>query len=429
MLIEFRFSNFRSFKEEQTFSLNAYARQTAGLDSHCFETGRADAPYALKAAAIFGPNASGKSNLLKALQFMQRMVRQSPSQNESAARYLQPFLFDSAVAGKPSSFEATLFLDGVRYQYGFSLTTVRVESEYLLVYEKNSAKTLFERTWIPEKAAYQYRYSSSFRGTKKVWEETTRPEVLYLSTATALNSAQLKPVFDWFDNRLVIINDQERLNPFFTIGFLKRGEEERQRLKSVMSMADLGVDGFRLSARKVSRPEAVFTPGKSPEIRTVEAEVDDVVFQHRTSDGIRELPLQEESAGTQTFFAYAGPVLDILDRGITLCVDELDRSLHPVLVKHLVEKFIRTSGTRGKAQLIFTTHCDALLENETGVHAPTPVLRRDQVWFTQKDGDFASQLYSLVDFKVRKNESVRDGYWRGRFDALPLVADLEPEQQ
>lgn len=427
MLIEFRFSNFRSFKEEQALNMSAYARQTGGLDTHCFETGRRDAPYVLKAAAIFGPNASGKSNLLKALQFMQRMVRQAAPSNDSVARYLQPFLFENEAAGRLSFFEVTLFLNGCRYQYGFSMTTARIESEYLILYEKNSGKTLFDRTWDPENEKYTYKYSPSFKGTKKVWEETTRPDVLYLSTATALNSVQLRPVFEWFDKQLVIINEKEWINPFFTIEFLKRGEDEKRRLMSVMSMADLGVEGFRISTRKVTRPEAVFSPGKVPEIRAVEADVDDITFQHKTLDGVKELPLQEESAGTQTFFAYAGPVLDVLDRGITLCVDELDRSLHPALVKYLVEKFIQIRGLHSEAQLIFTTHCDALLENETAAHSPVPVLRRDQIWFTQKRGDHSSQLYSLVDFKVRKNESVRDGYWRGRFDALPMISDLDSE--
>lgn len=91
--------------------------------------------------------------------------------------------------------------------------------------------------------------------------------------------------------------------------------------------------------------------------------------------------------------------------------------------------FTQISGTRGKAQLIFTTHCDALLENEAAAHAPVPVLRRDQIWFTHKGGDFASRLYSLVDFKVRKNELVRDGYWRGRFDALPLISDADADAE
>ncbi len=421
MLIEFRTKNFRSFRDEQVFSLSAYARLKDGLETHAVATGRSDAAFILKSAAVYGPNASGKSNLLRALQFMQAMVRQSGSVGGLSALQPQPFLFGQHEGSQPSFFEVTVLKKGIRYQYGFTLAKDRVLEEYLLAYVRNASQSWFDRQWNADAGRYDYKYGARFHGAKKIWEDATRPDALYLATAVALNSIQLKPVFDWFDKKLVIINELEILKANYTVKLLKQRADMREQILGMLAAADLGMDGIGIGQGK---PGLQAIAGSHP--AQAEAGGDPVLFRHQSGAGAVSLPITEESAGSRKFFSLLGPIVSTIDSDVTLCIDDLDSGLHPMLVRHIVESFHRLSTG---SQLVFTTHCDSLLENDTNIGSGTPVLRRDQIWFVDKGGDLASRLYALSDYRVRKNESVRDGYWRGRFDAMPMVGEPAGEER
>ena len=425
MLISFKVKNFRSFHQEQTFSMQAYERHGLGLNTHAWATQRADIPYVLKNAVIFGANASGKSNFLKAIQFMKGFVLQSVTvANPGVEANLVPFLLNEDSRKEPTLFEIELLIEGVRYQYGFSLLQKKVLEEYLIAYPKKNPQTWFCRQWNDEAQKYEYKYSTHFKGNKKTWEETTRESVLYLSTAVALNSVQLRPIYDWFGSQLVVINDVETLNQRFTIEQIKSGKH-KDNVVELLKSADLSISSIELQKRKTPAKNVVFdTRSETVKINEEVIEEDIVLFGHQTDEGTVYLPINFESAGTQKFFQLAGPLIDILSKKVTILIDELDTSLHPMLVEKIVELFETVSDKTEGAQLIFTTHCESLLENNTSDTGISPLLRRDQVWFVSKDHTHASTLYSLLEFKVRNNESVREGYRRGRFDGIPMIENL-----
>lgn len=428
MLIDFRFENFRSFKNEQTLSLVAYERLADGLLSHSFETFRKDIPRLLKVAAIYGANASGKSNLIKALQFMRAMVVNLRFASASG-QIEQPFRLAKESLTKPTKFEVSLLLNGVRYQYGFSTLNEKVTEEYLLAYIKAIPQTWFERIWDERKGLYRYKYSPSFKGIKNTWEKATSSNSLYLTTAVSLNCEQLKPIFDWFEKKLVVINELSPLNEFFTVA-RTLSRHDSSDVDNLLRAADIGLERTSVVKKEVS--EKKLHLGAKIENLRPDEEVRDkysVFFTHKHGNDFFSLPFEEESFGSQKLYKLAGPLLDMLDKDVTLAIDEMDSSLHPMVLEEILRLFNARQGP-GTSQLIFTTHCDSLLENPTSPESiAEPLLRRDQIWFTEKNADLESNLISLQEYKPRKNESIRDGYRRGRYGGIPLLAISEQPWQ
>ena len=424
MLIDFRFENFRSFRNQQTLSLVAYERLNDGLISHSFDSGRRDVPRLLKAAAIYGANASGKSNLIKALQFMRAKVVNQRLVS-SCGWSEQPFRLSEEAADLPTRFEVSILLGAIRYQYGFSVLHEKVTEEYLLAYVKLIPQTWFERSFDASQGRYRYKYSPSFRGIKATWEKATSPQALYLTTAVSLNCEQLKPIFDWFEKKLVVINELTPLNEMFTIIRIL-GTHDSSDVDALLSASDLGLSGTKVVPKQVPGKKITFdTKSESVQVHNEVLNKYDVFFTHQRDGKNYTLPFEEESFGSQKLFKLAGPILDMLDKDITLAIDEMDASLHPMLLEQIVRMFTNREK-QGTSQLIFTTHCDALLENSTVPGSSVePLLRRDQIWFTEKNAQLESELISLQEYKPRKNESIRDGYRRGRYGAIPLLSDAE----
>ena len=200
MLVEFRVKNFRSLRDEQALSLVASKDKTL-QDTHTLATGIKAASTLVRTAVIYGANASGKSNLVKALQYMRGVVVESATVIQPGQSYaVQPFRLDVESASRPTEFEVTFLLDGVRYQYGFTMTPQRIVSEHLLVYKAFKPQRWFERHVDADSGKDVYEFGSGLKGPKNVWEGATRPTRLLLSTAVQLNSEALLPVFDWFLN-------------------------------------------------------------------------------------------------------------------------------------------------------------------------------------------------------------------------------------
>ena len=414
MLVEFRVENFRSLRDEQVLSLVASKDKTLH-DTHTLATGLKAAPHLLRSAVVYGANASGKSNLIKALQFMRGVVLESVRlQPGQTFDRLQPFKLDTVSASQPTEFEVTFLLDGVRYQYGFAMTPQRIVSEHLLVYKAFKPQRWFERWFDADSGKDVYAFGPGLKGAKHLWEGATRPNALFLSMAVQLNSGALRPVFDWFANHLVIFNEQSQLSPQFSIQMLRQADGRRQ-ICEFLTAADISIADIEVVTRKVPGQTIHIDPvAGMTEIRTEEVEEHQLRFSHVTAKGRAVFDVMDESNGTRNLLCLAGPVLDILQKGQTLVIDELDTSLHTLLVRELVRLFHQPEVNVGGAQLIFTTHDTALLD-------AFGLFRRDQVWFVEKDTDQASMLVALAEFSPRKNEALERGYLQGRYGGVPFL--------
>lgn len=414
MLVEFRVKNFRSLRDEQVLSLVA-SKDKSLEDTHTLSTGVNAVPRLLRSAVVYGANAGGKSNLIKALQYMRGVVLESATVIQPGQTYgVQAFRLDGTSATQPTEFEVTFVLGEVRYQYGFAMTPQRVVSEHLLVYKAFKPQRWFERHFDADSGRDVYEFGPGLKGAKNLWEGATRPNALFLSMAVQLNSEALRPVFDWFSTGLVIYNEQAQLSPQTSIQMLKQADGRKQ-ICEFLTAADISISDIEVVTRKVPSQAVHFdlVAGKT-EVRSEEVEEHQLRFSHVTEDGKAVFDLMDESNGTRNLLFLAGPVLDILKKGLTLVIDELDTSLHTLLVRELVRLFHRPETNTGGAQLIFTTHDTSLLD------APD-LFRRDQVWFVEKDKDQASALVALSEFSPRKNEALERGYLMGRYGGVPFL--------
>lgn len=414
MLIEFRVKNFRSLRDEQVLSLVA-SRDKTLQGTNTLETGIKAAPALLRSAVIYGANASGKSNLIKSLQYMRGVVAESATVIQPGQTFsVQPFRLDAESARQPTQFEITFLLNGVRYQYGFAMTPQRIVSEHLLVYKAFKPQRWFERHFDGDTGKDTYDFGPGLKGAKQVWEGATRPNALFLSMAVQLNSDQLRPVFDWFVNRLAIFNEVTPLAPQFSVQMLGQADKRRE-ICDFLTAADISIADIEVVTRQVPGQAVHFdlASGKT-EVRTEQVEENQLRFKHVTEHGEAVFDLADESNGTRNLLFLTGPVLDILKKGLTLVIDELDTSLHTLLVRRLVQLFHSPEINTGGAQLIFTTHDTSLLD------APD-LFRRDQIWFVEKNGNQASSLVSLSEFSPRKKEALERGYLVGRYGGVPFL--------
>lgn len=411
MLIEFRVKNFRSLRDEQVLSLLASNDKTL-RDTHSHQTGIKAAPHVLHSAVIYGANASGKSNLLRALQYMRGVVLESAARQPNQLYNVQPFRLDSQTSQQASAFEVIFLHQGVRYQYGFSMNQQAILDEYLFVYKAFKPQLWFRRN------QEQFEYGSSFKGNKKTWQTSTRPDNLFLSVAVQLNSDMLKPVFDWFAGDLHIFNEFSQLNPMFSWQELQN-PEQAQRFCHFLQAADISLAGITVEKSKTGQMMQVVQINRATGQAQVELQ-ETLQFSSKHKVGNQEANFEwtDESTGTRNLITLYGPIQYILQKGRVLVVDELDSSLHPHLVQELVRLFHDPQRNPHGAQLIFTTH-DASLLDVVGL------FRRDQIWFTEKQADQSSRLYSLWDqFSPRKNESLGRAYLQGRYGAVPILGDM-----
>ncbi|MFQ5661428.1 MAG: ATP/GTP-binding protein [Gammaproteobacteria bacterium] len=424
MLIVFSVSNFRSIRDTQTLSLVAGTGKEL-RDENTFDPGAKSAPRLLRSAAVFGPNAAGKSNLAEAMNFMRTFVQESAmGRQQDQPIPVTPFRLESACETRPAEFEMIFVADGVRYQYGFALDRKRVFEEWLLAYPAAKAQRWFERTYNTETGEYDWYFGPSFKRPVKVLQQATRANALFLSTAIQLNNEQLRPVFNWYTQRLVVIRAHQELPGAFR-GFTVhqcQDPEGREKILKFLKVADLGIDG--LHVEKHTFTEDDLPSDMEPETRErvtkefLGKELMHLSFLHTQDDTGEDVAFDfdEESDGTQKLFSLAGPWIDVLERGMVLVMDELDIRLHPLLTRFLIGLLHGDETNPSNAQLVFTTHDTTLMEGD--------LLRRDQMWFVEKDKFRATRLFPLSDFRPRKHEAIQRGYLRGRYGALPYVRRL-----
>ena len=420
MLIEFSVKNYRSFWEQQTLSMAAGPTKDL-RESNTFSPSLQELPRLLRSAVVYGPNGGGKSNLVKALSFMQNLVLLSAKESQEGEHIaLKPFLLHPEGPSRGSEFEIVFVEGGIRYQYGFAATRNQVTHEWLLAFPGNRAQRWFERYYNPKKEKDEWYFGTKLTGQKKTWQRSTRSNALFLSTAVQLNSEQLKPVFNWFQ-RLVVIGHGDLIERAFTIDRCEN-KEIRDEILHFLRSAGIEVDGIMIKEREFDKLKI---PSHMPDElqsffqnKLKGRSFKEVLFKHQLSDSedFALFPLAEESDGTQKLFAYAAPWMDVLQNGRVLVVDELDNSFHPHLVRYLLNLIHSSATNIANGQVIFSTHDTSILD--------TKVLRRDQIWFMEKDDIQSTQLYPLSDFHPRKNEALEKGYLQGRYGALPYIGEI-----
>ena len=406
MLIQFNIKNYKSFKDQVSLDMTATSIQEHPYN--LLENTKGE-KY-LKVAAIYGANASGKSNLIDAFYFMRFFVLNSLAKsNEDSNIPVKPFLFDKFSRNDKSEFEVFFTFKDKEYQYGFTVDQKKVYEEWLYKRDfrgKNNYKTLFERS------AASIRCDNSFKEAK-IYTPGVNDKTLFLSLLSTLNIREAKDIYDWFYNALVLdygdaliesyisrllpaekINDEAYLNDF------------QEFLKNI----DINIDGIRIEKAKKAAD-------------TNEKEVYRVYSRHKMQDGSEvEIPFSEESGGTQKMFCVYSFLMRCLQNGSTLFIDELDAKLHPLLLRYIISTYHNPKINTKGAQLIYSAHDSYTLSRET--------FRRDQIWFTDKNSDGVSTLYSLAEYKLDNDKKVRNDatyykdYLSGRYGAIPVFREF-----
>ncbi len=412
MLIEFRVKNFRSFKAETVLSMVA-SGDKALRESNVLQTGIRSLPGLVRAAGLYGANASGKSNLVRAMQLLRGIVADSANLQPNQDINVQPFRLDERSKVEPCEFEISFLNKSTRYQFSFSLTPKRIVHEKLVAYRTAKPQLWYERSLKADESGYEYTFGKALLGQKSTWESATKSNSLFLSTAVQLNSDQLRDPFDWLTSMFVIENGGVP-PPGHTISYIQQNSQ--REITNFLAEADFGISDVEIRSQKgvMQSLKIDIATGKMNNSQE-ETDFHVPVFSHRVREHLEKFDFGDESEGTRKVFALAGPLLETIKNGRVVIIDELDRSLHTLLVRRLINMFQEPALNSAGAQIIFTTHDTALLSAD--------LLRRDQLWFTEKNSDQESILYPLTEFAPRKHEALENGYLSGRYGAIPI---LEP---
>jgi AAA15 family ATPase/GTPase len=417
MLIKFTVGNYKSFKEKATLSLEATPDDWLEEDN----IAKFGDIRLVKAAAVYGANAGGKSNFLEAMGRMRNWVLGSSKDAQSVEKIpVTPFRLHEDTEAAPTFFETVFLQSGTRYRYGFEATAAVIVSEWLF-----SQKDSIRETRLFTRDNEQIDASDAFKEGKGL-EKRTRPNALFLSVVAQFNGDVAGDILNWMYRFRNISGLDDAYFMKFTADRLKEADYG-SLIQELTRKADIGIE--RLKSMDLPAVAAVrqLPPGMPTEIRQQLLSGELSAFSIKTyhlkhgKDPQSSVPVEfdlrlDESAGTQKFVALTGPFLHTLKNGLTLFVDELEARLHPLLTKALVAMFNSSANTKN-AQLIFATHDEGLLDPRR--------IRRDQVWFVEKDDMGASRLYSLAEFKLRKEAKFGKEYLLGQFGGVPHLGDFQ----
>ncbi len=411
MLLRFSASNFRSLDSEQELSLVASALKESESDIIRIPASKEGA---LRVAAVYGANASGKSNVLRALNFVCAAVENSHVGWKPQQRIpRQPFRMRQVRAEEATAFRVDFVVNDTRYEYKFSVDAERVVEESLHSFPEVRPRLIFRRSYD------KFSFGKFTTGPNQLIASLTRSNSLFLSAAAQNNHEALLPIYNWFAGSVrFAVGSREAPNEE-TLG-LCSDASRKPILERLLAAADFGLTGVDFEERELPEDMQRFytaianaVPDAAERIHLPER-IADVSFLHRCENGESvRLGVHDESNGTLAYLGLLGPVIETLENGGVLCVDELERSLHPLLALEIVKIFNDKERNPKGAQLLFNTHDTNLLNAE--------VLRRDQIWFTEKDRCGATHLYPLTDYKPRREENLERGYLQGRYGAVPFI--------
>ena len=417
MLIGFTFKNFMSFYGENVFTMKSSA------DTKFRELNTINTEYGelIKSAFILGANGSGKSNFIKAIDYMKNIVLAELNMQSKIISNIDNFIFSKNSNETLSSFEVEFIADGIVYEYGFEFLNGEVNSEYL--YKKTKRKTpVFIRTSPDFK---DISLSKDMENVKELTKNTRR-DTLFLYWANGGNNEMAMTVYRWFENMQIFETEDISRLLTETIDYLEKNKNGKNNVLNLLQTADINILDFDVELSEENEQTKFMNKAlkKSFAEKMLPFRTVSIITKHHVYDkewekaGIISTPVLFESAGTRKLFEIAGPVIKALDQGNVVFIDEMDTRLHPMLVRFLVMMFNSISKNPKNAQLICNTH-DVLLLDED--------IRRDQIYFTEKDEYGVSKLYSLTDFKgVRKESKLLKQYLLGAFGATPKLKDYFP---
>jgi predicted ATPase len=427
MLLEFSVSNYLSFRERQTFSMSAAPRMRKKENTFPAPVDGEKLPDLLKVAVMYGPNASGKSNFLKALGVVTGIARNA-GDNSNRSLPIAPFKFDQALLSEPSVFELHFLCGRQRYEFHLAVTRDRVVHEQLTAYPSGKEMLVYERRHFDGSDHYKIGNLEGGQTVHEAWQKLTPPRALFISQAVANSSeelTQLRKPHAWLTHA-VLATDPNGIADFaeISLGLSRKDEAFGRRIASFLSDVDVPVARIRIersdppqkpkltaadfAAAGIGQGNSMRTPLKIP-VRQ------QAVFTHKTALGEAEFAFQDESEGTQNLVGFWWPWttrnLGADSERCVLAVDELDSSLHPSIVANLVKLHIQA---KVPSQLIFSTHGTHLMDSG--------LLRRDQIWIAERDQNGATQLRSIHDFQGREGEDLEKRYFEGRYRGLPMVS-------
>ncbi|MFH1258676.1 MAG: ATP-binding protein [Elusimicrobiota bacterium] len=413
MLIQFTVGNFLSFKEKVTLSmvksaLHELPENVIKIDDD-FEL--------LKSAVIYGANASGKSNLIKALAFMKLFTVSSFKLQIDEELGIYSFLLNEETKDGPSFFEIVFIIDSVTYRYGFEADKKKVKKEWLYYTPKTKEEKLFDREGSVFNISPEFLEGFAL-------ENKTRENCLFLTVVSQFNGEISAKIIKWFNKLRVITSRDYQTFLFRTLTRFEQEPNLKENIIKFISVADNGVEDFEIES--INTPIDQVNKNMLGEKKDLKIKV--VKFIHRVFNinkqvvGKKDLLIDYfESEGTKKMFALSVPVVDALRNSEIIVVDELENHLHPLLLKHIIKLF-NSSSNKNNAQLIFTTHNLTCMSHEC--------FRRDQIWFTEKNSFGESSLFPLADYKIEKKKIRSDAtyskdYLLGKYGAVPFIDDID----
>ena len=416
MLIKFEVENFRSIKDAVELSMEVYRPDPHKLEN----VADIDNKGLLKVAAVYGANASGKSNLVRAIGLLRKLVLRSQFNSMEAGMDHQPFLFDDTSKDRPTTFFIDFFQEGIRYNYVLVYDGKRVISEEMSHYPKGRAALIFSRKMTDE--GQQFRFNVE-RSKQNMISEITAENVLYLSKAATSNLGMIQPPFNWFKNKLIILTagTPPRMD------LIHRAiEESPKEFLSFVKMADLGIGDFEIEEKSMENripKEFESLWNQISELAEKRINTDRTISinaVHEIGDevlGKYSLNINNESEGSRRLMSLIPRWIRLLKEGCVLFLDEMECQLHPLLVDSLISTLQNPDVNRKNAQLIFTSHDNQIIERNG--------FRRDQVWIAQRDPHEGVTTYdSLIDYKmqrVRNDEKMGKRYLEGRYGGVPMI--------
>ena len=409
MLIRFSFKNFKSFKDENVLDMEA-----TSLKEHEYNLVKTDQVNLLKVAAIYGANASGKTNVLQAFDYMKKRIlvsddskKNSPIDEDNVYSYM--------INNEPISLEVEILAKNNKiYKYGFDVLKDSIVSEWLYIKKINKFYSIFER----EKNNVTMKSNNKISGLANIDERT-----LFLNIYSKIDkdNEDFNNVYDWFVNANYLDLGNPRFEDFINTRIslkILSDEKYKKELLRFIKTFDSGIEGIKT------------TPNSLEEVQNNNRVVKVELIHRGENNELKALPLELESNGTRKMFHLFDFFMDALRNGMVLFIDELDAKLHPLLTRYIINLFHNSETNIGNGQLIYSTHDTVNLNKET--------FRRDEIWFTEKNRDGVSEMYALSDYilddedgnnksgkKVRNDATYNKDYLTGRYGAIPVLEEFE----
>jgi AAA15 family ATPase/GTPase len=424
MLLEFTVKNFLSFKNEVTLTMYASTEITEHERYNVFSVGE---QQLLRTTVIYGANASGKSNLIKAMRFMRNFVVNSLESHSERDIDIEAFKLNTDTVNFPSEFEISFLVSDVYYRYGFVIDSKRIHHEWLYYAPSEEEIKLFDRKF--ENETDTITLSENFSEGKPLVDnhqpKLTRERALFLAVVSQFNGNISRKIMDWFTNDFkVLFATKEETFEGVSIKKLGNALYKKEILKFLQA-ADTGIEDIDLIKVK---PQDISSniPNELKQFLVYQGKM--LVTKHSVFNAAGSVidsvlwRMEDESEGTQKLFALSAPLIETLKKGKTLVVDELDSKLHPMIMRFIINLFHSTETNPNNAQLIFATHDTNLLNQR--------FFRRDQIFFTEKDQYGSTDLYSLADYewdedKLSSENSYKRDYFKGKYGAIPFIGELE----